>query len=67
MALKEVQYITDVKGKKTGVLLSLKQYQKMLEDLNDLVVIAERRNEPNVTLEEMKKRLVKDGLLSSRP
>ena len=67
MALKEVQYITDVKGKKTGVLLSLKQYQKMLEDLNDLVVIAERRNEPNVTLQEMKKRLVKDGLLSSRP
>ncbi len=44
-------------GKKRGVLLSLKQYQQLLEDLHDLTILASRRNETPVTLEEMKRRL----------
>jgi len=50
-------------GKKTAVILSLKQYEKLLEDLHDLAVIAERRAEKPIALEEMKRRLQKDGLL----
>ncbi len=42
---------------KTGVLLSVKQYEKLLEDLHDLAVIAERRDEEPIALEEMKRRL----------
>jgi PHD/YefM family antitoxin component YafN of YafNO toxin-antitoxin module len=30
------QYITDKKGKKTGVLLSLKEYKVILENLDEL-------------------------------
>ena len=45
-------------GEKTGVLLSLKQYQKLLEDLHDLAVIAERRDEEPIPLEEMQRRLI---------
>ncbi len=59
------QYVTDAKGKKTGVILSLKKYQQLLEDLHDLAVVAERRDEEPISLEEMKRRLKKDGLLSS--
>jgi len=66
MAMEETQYVIDSKGKKTGVLLSLEEYQRLLEDLHDLAVVAERRNEEPVTLAEMKKRLKKDGLISSR-
>jgi hypothetical protein len=33
---KEPQYITDKKGKKLSVVLSLAEYQKMLEDLEEL-------------------------------
>lgn len=59
----QAQYIVDAKGRKTGVLLSLKQYERTLEDLHDLAVIAERKREKPIPLEEMKRRLKKDGLI----
>jgi PHD/YefM family antitoxin component YafN of YafNO toxin-antitoxin module len=62
MAAQE-QYVVDIKGKKTAVILSLKQYQKLLEDLHDLAIVAERRTEQPISLEEMKLRLKKDGVL----
>ena len=61
ITIPQTQYLVNAQGKKTGVLLSLKQYQKLLEDLHDLQVIAERRNEPSITLEEMKRRLGQHG------
>ncbi|PYS61618.1 MAG: hypothetical protein DMF76_10510 [Acidobacteria bacterium] len=57
------QYVVDSKGRKTGVLLSLEQYKKLLEDLHDLAMVAERRDEQPITLEELEHRLKKDGLL----
>jgi hypothetical protein len=48
------EYITDAKGKKTKVVLPLDVYEKMLEDLHDLAVMAERRDEPTMTLDELK-------------
>ena len=48
-------YVTNPQGRKTGVILSLKRYQQMLEDLHDLAVVAEHREEKPVSLEEMKK------------
>jgi hypothetical protein len=57
------QYVVDSKGRKTGVLLSLKQYERLLEDLHDLAMVAERRDEKPISLDELKKRLKKDGLI----
>lgn len=57
MIMSQTQYVVDDKGRKTGVLLSLKQYQKLLEDLHDLAVIAEWKSEKPIPLEEMKRRL----------
>jgi hypothetical protein len=34
-----------------------RQYQKLMEDLHDLAVVAERRDEAPVALEEVKRRL----------
>jgi hypothetical protein len=62
MAARE-QFLIDAKGRKTGVLLSVGQYQKLIEDLHDLAIVAERREEEPVNLAEMKRRLKKDGLL----
>ena len=56
--LPQAQFVVNAQGKKTGVLLSLKQYQKLLEDLHDLAVIAERRDEEPISLEEMQRRLI---------
>ena len=63
MSTAQEQFIHDAKGKKTGVILSMKRYQQLLEDVHDLAVIAERRSEETVSMEEMKHRLKEDGLL----
>ena len=56
-------YVVDRKGKKTAVILPVTQYEQLLEDLHDLAMIAERRDEEPISLEEMKRRLRKDGFL----
>ena len=63
MATTREQFIVDEKGKKTGVVLSLRRYQRLMEDLHDLAVVAERRTEKPVLGEEVRRRLKEDGLL----
>jgi hypothetical protein len=58
-----VQYVTDAKGRKTSVILPVETYEEMIEDIQDLIAVAERRKEKTVSLAAMKKRLKKDGLL----
>jgi hypothetical protein len=57
------QYLVDAKGNKKGVLLSIERYEQLTEDLHDLAVVAERRDEEPISFEEMKRRLKQDGLL----
>ena len=63
MSDNQAQFIVNAAGKKTGVLLSMRQYEKLLADLHDLAVIAARREEEPVSLEEVRRRLQEDGLL----
>ncbi|MFH1635044.1 MAG: type II toxin-antitoxin system HicB family antitoxin [Chloroflexota bacterium] len=39
------QYIVDSAGQRTAVILPIQQYELLLEDLHDLAVVAERREE----------------------
>ncbi len=64
------QYIIDHDGNKTAVILSLATYEALLdqiaqlqEDLHDLAVVAQRRHEPTITLDELQTLLEKDGVL----
>jgi len=57
------QYVIDDNGKKTGGILPLKRYEKLLADLHDLAVVAERREESPITMDEVKRRLKTDGIL----
>lgn len=61
MSIPQTQYVIDEKGYKTGVLLPLKQYEKLMEDLHDLAVIAERRDEADISIDELKRQLEKLG------
>ncbi len=63
MEPERIQYIVDEKGERTGVILPVGEYQEILEDLHDLAVIADRREEPTVACEELKSKLKNDGLL----
>jgi len=62
MAAQE-QFVVDPNGKKTAIILSLKRYEELMEDLHDLAVVAERRAERPISLDRMKHRLKKNGLL----
>jgi len=44
-------------GKRTAVILPIDEYEELLQDLDDLAVIARRKNEPTIPLAEVKRRL----------
>jgi len=59
-----LQYLTDEAGKKTAVVLPITDYEKLLEDLDDLAAIARRREEPTVSHDQFKAELRGDSLRS---
>lgn len=61
--MSQEQYVVDPRGKKTAVVLPIKQYERLMEDLHDLAVVAERRDEKSIGLMAMKRRLKKNGIL----
>ena len=63
MTTEDVQYVVDEKGDRTAVIVPIGEYEELIEDLHDLAIIAERREEPTVSLDELRKKLIKDGLL----
>lgn len=52
------QYVVDEKGNKIAVILPLTEYQQLREDLHDLAMVAERRDEDTLSLAELKKRVL---------
>ena len=58
-----VQYITDDVGQRTAVILPIDDFEELLEDLDDLAVLAERRDEPTVSYEAVLASLKQDGLI----
>ncbi|MFN8473806.1 MAG: hypothetical protein U0822_16570 [Anaerolineae bacterium] len=59
----DLQYITNEAGEKTAVILSMEQFQELLEDIEDLAAVAERREEPTIPHEDVVAGLKRDGLL----
>ena len=48
------KFLLDSKGRKTGIVLSLRRYRKLMEDLHDLAIVAERRSEQGISSYELK-------------
>ncbi len=63
MATAREEYIVDSRGKKKAVILTIEQYERLLQDIHDLGLIADARSEPSSSLEEVEARLRKDGIL----
>lgn len=57
----EANFITTPSGRKKAVILPIREYERLLEDLHDLSVVAERREETPLSLAEMKQRLEEDA------
>ena len=57
------QFIIDPDGQKKAVILSVGDYEELLEDLEDLAAAAERRTEETISHEQLVKELTADGSL----
>ena len=57
MTFSHGQYVVNEKGEKVAIILPIGEYEKMKEDLHDLAIVAERRNEKTISFEEMKSKL----------
>lgn len=49
-----LQYIITESGTKISVVLPIEEYEKMVEDIHDLAVLAERKEEKTISLSDMK-------------
>ncbi len=61
----EVQFVTDEIGNKTAVILDIADYERIIEDVQDLASVAERRSEPSIPHDEFIAGLKEDGILLS--
>jgi len=57
------QYITDQAGKRQSVILPVEEFHQLLEDLEDLAALAERKEEETTPHTEFLKELKQDGLV----
>ena len=53
-------FVTDQNGKRKAVILSFEDYQELLEDLDDLAVVAERQSEETISQAELERELERD-------
>lgn len=65
LKLKElnVQYITNEVGERSGVILSIQDFEALLEDLEDMALVIGRQHESTISHAALKAALKRDGLL----
>ena len=59
----KLRYVTDKNGKKRDVILSIKDFEELMEDLSDLAAAAQRRGEETIPHSHVIKKLKADGAL----
>ncbi len=57
------QFIVDDHGKKKAIILPIDEYQELLEDLHDLAIVAERRDESILSHDEVYNNLKNNGFI----
>ncbi len=61
--MKGINFVLDDKGQKVAVMLDLKKYGELWEDIYDSLLAHERADEPRESWEFVKKRLQEQGKL----
>ena len=60
-----IQFVIDDNGNRTGVIVPIGEFEEIIEDIEDLAILAERREEPTLSHDQVLAELQKDGLLSA--
>ena len=63
--MKGIQYVVDEKGEKTAVVIDLKKHGELWEDVYDRLIAQQRQGEPRESLEDVRKRLGRQGKLAA--
>ncbi|WP_319419319.1 hypothetical protein [Pleurocapsa sp. FMAR1] len=58
-----LNYITNEAGEKTAVILPIAQFEELLEDIEDLATVAQRRDEPTTSHADLLAELKQDELI----
>ena len=58
--MKGIQYVVDEQGNKNAVLIDLTHWRELWEDMYDVMVSQARREEPQVSWEDLKAELDAD-------
>ena len=64
MVVPGVQFVTDADGRKVAVMLDLKEWGELWEDIYDNIIADSRKGEPTIPLAEFETELRAEGLLS---
>jgi hypothetical protein len=57
------QYVTNEAGEKTAIILPIEEFEELLEDIEELAIVAERREEPTMAHDQLVTELKRDGLI----
>ena len=58
-----LNYITNPQGEQTAVMLPMNEFLELMEDVEDLISIASRKNEPTTSHENLLIELANDGFI----
>lgn len=62
MAQSKKQFLVDENGEKTAVLLPIEEYEALKEDIQDLAITADPRDEPRKRMDVVKERLEREAV-----
>ena len=48
-----LQYVVNPSGKRVAVIVPIEEFEELLEDLEDLAAVVERRDEPTISHQEV--------------
>lgn len=60
----KTRFVTDEKGKKIAAVVPIREYEDLLQDIYSAAIIEQRRSEKTYAWKDLKKELIKDGILS---
>lgn len=61
-----IRYITDDRGQKTDLIISLKEHGQIVEDLLGALLLEERKTEDSIPFDEFVSQLVTEGKVDER-
>jgi len=57
------QYSTNDNGEKMSVVLTMQEFENILEDFEDLSIVAQRKDEKSTSHQDVLKELKQDGII----